>query len=233
MVRFGIGFSPLQSLTLTSLQDTAVADDIWDDTLVMKTWEESMRLAKEDVAKRIANSTNSPQDSHQVDTSAGERKLDWEPVSRVLKPGDFCRATYREDGIDYEAVVVSQTGDRCLLKFLGYGNEQYSLMTDLVASWGEEFRMEQIEAATQEAGSATEEVDSNASTLNSDRESAVDFGRQRSGCKKRKSKNTPMPPIPPMPPVGDDNLHAMLMAWYMSGYYTGVYDAAQQKVMKK
>lgn len=194
-----------------------------------------MRLAKEDVAKRIAISTNKETQDCQVDTSAGERKLDWEPVSRVFKPGDFCRATYREDGVDYEAVVVSQTDGRCLLKFLGYGNEQYSLMTDLVASWGEEFRMEQIEAATQGAGSATEEVDSNASTLNSDRETtpqAADIGRQRRGGNKRKSRNTAMPPIPPMPPVGDDNLHAMLMAWYMSGYYTGVFDS-QQKMKKK
>lgn len=74
-------------------------DDVWDDTLVMKTWEESMRLAKEDVAKRIASATNKEKGSQDVDTSAGERKLDWEPVSKTLKPGDFCRATYEEDGI--------------------------------------------------------------------------------------------------------------------------------------
>lgn len=70
-------------------------DDVWDDSLVMKAWDESMRLAKEDVAKRIATSTNTCQE---VDKTAGEKKLNWEPV-QTLKPGDFCRATYEEDGI--------------------------------------------------------------------------------------------------------------------------------------
>lgn len=227
------------------MQDNTSVDDVWDDTLVMKTWEESMRLAKEDVAKRIANSTNkivqeegAAQDSH-VDTSAGERKLDWEPVSHVLRPGDFCRATYTDDGVDYEAVIVSVADDgqkRCLIKFLGYGNEQRTPMKDLIASWGEEFRVAQIEAATAEAGVSTDEVDSNASTINSDREfetpvAVGDTRTRRKSNQKRKSRN-PCPPMPPMPPTGDDNLHAMLMAWYMSGYYTGVYDA-QQKSQKK
>lgn len=166
-----------------------------------------------------------------MDTSAGERKLDWEPVSKAFRAGDFCRATYREDGVDYEAVVVSVQGDRCLIRFLGYGNEQYSMAKDLVASWGEEFRMEQIETATQDAeleSSQAEDVDSNASTLNSDREvTPLGSGKRRRGSNKRKSKAPMCPPMPPMPPTGDSDLHAMLMAWYMSGYYTGVFDAQQ------
>lgn len=169
-----------------------------------------------------------------MDTSAGERKLDWEPVS-VMKTGDFCRATYKEDGVDYEAVIVSvDAQQRCLIKFLGYGNEQFTPMKDLISSWGEEFRVAQIEAATLEAGtSAEDDIDSNATTINSDRESDIglDTRTPRRSSNKRKSRN-PCPPMPPMPPTGDDNLHAMLMAWYMSGYYTGVYDA-QQKSKKK
>lgn len=205
-----------------------------------------MRLAKEDVAKRIAISTNNkptPTDGAtqdaQVDTSAGERKLTWEPVA--FKVGDFCRATYKEDGIDYEAVIVSASeGGRCLIRFLGYGNEQYNQMKELVASWGEEFRLEQIDAATT-GNQSEEEVDSNASTLNSDREttSGVDGGalgnRKRNRRGNRKANRLPMcPPMPPMPPSmnADDHLHAMLMAWYMSGYYTGVYDAQKSKQRK-
>lgn len=210
------------------LQDTTDVNDIWDDTLVMKTWEESMRLAKEDVAKRIANATNQ---SPSVDTSAGDRKLDWAPVSK--KAGDFCRATYKDDGVDYEAVIVSvDSQERCLIKFLGYGNEQYTPMKELVASWGEEFRVEQIEAATLENGTSAEEPDSNASTLNSDREEESqrcgDQRPRRRGGKNKRKANLPCPPMPPMPPTGDDNLHAMLMSWYMSGYYTGVYDAQER-----
>lgn len=224
-------------------------DDVWDDTLVIKTWEESMRLAKEDVAKRIANATNNNKEVTQdskVDTSAGERKLDWEPVSKVLRPGDFCRATYKEDGVDYEAVIVSVDSQQmCLIKFLGYGNEQYTPMKELVASWGEEFRVEQIEAATLDAGTSTEEqVDSNASTMNSDRESDVQMGsvgggknRRRDHKGNRKTRNQTRgpqcPPMPPMPPMGDENLHAMLMAWYMSGYYTGIYEAQQKASRNK
>lgn len=196
-----------------------------------------MRLAKEDVAKRIASATNRGGAPKDVDTSAGERKLDWEPVSKVLKTGDFCRATYKEDGVDYEAVIVSvDSQDVCLIKFLGYGNEQHTPMKELVASWGEEFRVEQIETATAEAGtSGAEDLDSNASTMNSDREESVVQGdkrsRRRGANNKRKSGPHPCPPMPPMPPNGDENLHAMLMSWYMSGYYTGIYDA-QRKAKK-
>lgn len=66
-----------------------------------------MNLQKEEVAKRLASSTNTliTQDTV-VDTSAGERKLTWEPVSKTFKIGDFCRATYHDDGIDYEAEVL-------------------------------------------------------------------------------------------------------------------------------
>lgn len=184
-----------------------------------------------------ASTTADGKDSR-VDTSAGDKNLGW--VSTELKVGDFCRATYREDGVDYEAVVVSiDPHGNCLIKFLGYGNEQYTAMKELVASWGEEFRLEQIEAATQDEsclGTSADDLDSNASTLNSDREAEQNFIQTKAhghGNKKRKGRAVGPPPMPPMPPgTGDESLHAMLMAWYMSGYYTGVYDA-QQKSRKK
>lgn len=179
-----------------------------------------------------------------MDTSAGERTLDWEPVSRTFKVGDFCRATYREDGIDYEAVVVSIKSDRCLIKFLGYGNEQYVKMADLLASWGEEFRTEQIERATnEEKDSSDEDMDSNASTLNTERnDEAWGVGRNKKrsarGRSRKSGQHLLCPPMPPMPPSmsGHDNqdsaLHAMLMSWYMSGYYTGLYDAQNSRTKR-
>lgn len=106
-------------------------------------------------------------------------------------------------------------------------------MSQLIASWGEEFRVEQIETATK-AETNTEDLDSNASTLNSDRESepagvSCNNKKKTKGRNKQRTQNITMqPPMPPMPPTGDENLHAMLMAWYMSGYYTGLYDARKQ-----
>lgn len=43
-----------------------------------------------------------------------------------------------------------------------------------------------------------------------------------------------LPPMPPMPKSGtsgsdDDTLGNLMMAWYFSGYYTGLYQAQRQR----
>uniref|UniRef100_A0A1B0CF00 Survival Motor Neuron Gemin2-binding domain-containing protein n=2 Tax=Lutzomyia longipalpis TaxID=7200 RepID=A0A1B0CF00_LUTLO len=54
--------------------------DPWDDELLIKAYDESIRLAKEDVAKKVASATNTqPDNPPSVDESAGRRSLAWHP----------------------------------------------------------------------------------------------------------------------------------------------------------
>lgn len=149
------------------------------------------------------------------------------------KIGDFVRATYDVDGIDYEAeiIAVHDDNDECLIRYIGYENEQTVKLADLVDSWGGDEREKQRIAAAEVADEDEED--------DSDLEPNELF-------RKNVKSNLPMPPMPPMPPMLANSLEqesedfsAMLMAWYMSGYYTGFYQGRrvarleQQNVAKR
>lgn len=99
-----------------------------------------MRLQKEEVAKQIAMKTNTKPVDDEEDSASGSS----ESVAEVFKAGDFVRSTFTEDGVDYEAEVLSvNENGTCLIRFIGYGNEERVKMENLVASWGFEAREEQ------------------------------------------------------------------------------------------
>jgi survival motor neuron protein len=114
-------------------------EDIWDDTLLIKAYEESVRLHKEDVAKQVAMKTNKKQNSEEDETeSSGTSSVE------EFKVGDFVRSTFAEDGVDYEAEIVAMTENgTCTICYIGYGNQERVKAEDLVASWGPEAREEQ------------------------------------------------------------------------------------------
>lgn len=128
-------------------------DDIWDDSLLIKAYEESVKLQKEEVAKQIAMKTNTkPKDSAKKEEVSSDSE-------DVFKVGDFVRSTFTEDGVDYEAEILSvNESGSCLIRYIGYGNEERVNMEDLVASWGPEAREEQkILAEADREGSAETE----------------------------------------------------------------------------
>lgn len=199
--------------------------DIWDDTLLIKAYDESLKLAKEEVAKRIARSTNkknandSANDDDNDDNDGTASKQSQGPYN----VGDFVRATY-DDGLDYEAKIVSIDAEcgNCVVRFIGYDNEETVDLKDLLASWGKNVRKNQIRRAAKD-------VDNNTNC-------------KRSFSSNLPSTSVPIPMLPPLPPMLNDtsedseNMSAMLMSWYMSGYYTGYYQGqkeAQNKMSKK
>lgn len=116
-------------------------DDIWDDSLLIKAYEESVKLQREEVAKQVAMKTNKKQESDE-----GEVESESEPSSATedIKIGDFVRCTFAEDGVDYEAEVLAVTENgTCTIEYIGYGNQERVKMEELVASWGPEAREEQ------------------------------------------------------------------------------------------
>ncbi|XP_036319873.1 survival motor neuron protein [Rhagoletis pomonella] len=179
--------------------------EVWDDTMLVKSYNDGVNLLNEDVAKRVARNTNVEPAKASVEGTMG------------VKEGDYVRATYEIDGCDYEAkiITVDETNATCLVRYIGYDNEQTVNLKDLVPSWGKNARRVQIERA---------------------KNSTNKYGNvKRQSLKLRESYLSKVPPPPPMPLMltknieGSEHLSAMLMSWYMSGYYTGIYEGLHQK----
>lgn len=200
--------------------------DLWDDTLLIKAYDESLKLAKEEVAKRIARSTNTGAGvSSDSEAPAGQQPFN----SSDYKAGDFVRCTFAEDGIDYEAIIISIEDDQYLIKYVGYDNEEVVEAESLIPSWGKKARKKQIMAAAA----------SSAATVTSEHKRQTDVFQIEHGHQYQRHRSGMMiPPPPPMPPMMEDmsedseHLSAMLMSWYMSGYYTGLYQGLKQKRVK-
>ncbi|CRK91559.1 CLUMA_CG005214, isoform A [Clunio marinus] len=202
-------------------------DDIWDDTLLIKAYEESVRLQKEEVAKQLAMNTNKKQKSdEEVESSDVEGDIDAASTSgnEDFKVGDYVRCTFADDGVDYEAEILSiNENGNCIIRYIGYGNEERVSMENLVASWGPEAREEQkiLAEADQHESSEKEEHHEGLHNFILNKSQGVRDG-------------LPVPPMPPMPPAmfsssgESEYMSAMLMSWYMSGYYTGLYHGRKQ-----
>lgn len=52
---------------------------------------------------------------------------------QVWRLGYRCRAVYSEDGLVYPAVLVWLRGERCWVKFEGYGNEEELELSTLLS----------------------------------------------------------------------------------------------------
>ncbi|XP_076342968.1 uncharacterized protein LOC143243106 [Tachypleus tridentatus] len=67
----------------------------------------------------------------------------------VVPSVDYCQAIFSEDGLLYEACVMSinEQEGTCVVHFLGYGNEEEVWIGDLLASQGKHARAQQELAA--------------------------------------------------------------------------------------
>ncbi|XP_049288478.1 survival motor neuron protein [Anopheles funestus] len=184
-----------------------------------------------------------------IEISEHDQPMTNGPRTDAFEIGDYVRATY-DDGVDYEAKIIGfgNQGD-CLIRYVGYNNEQTVLLEELLPSWGRKARRQQrVDAAEAEAAAADSQMDISDDERFTKQASKIkinfgpNFGRTsvgptatgrsgRSGMLGPSMSTAYMvPPPPPMPPMLEDaedveseNLSAMLMSWYMSGYYTGLY----------
>ncbi|XP_055541797.1 survival motor neuron protein [Wyeomyia smithii] len=150
-------------------------DEIWDDTLIIRKYDESLAMVKEEVAKRLAMKTNKKMLAAKVAASSGQQAesggneeaaavKDEQPSEEgataaekgsseidekaVFKPGEYYRATY-DDGVDYEIKILAVKEGEALIRYIGYNNEQTVPVENLVPSWGRKARRKQREDAAE------------------------------------------------------------------------------------
>lgn len=184
---------------------------------MIKAYEKAIQLQNSDVAKTLASDTNKCSQPEASDSEASDS-------NKGFKVGDLVRATYDVDGLDYEAEIksIDDGAGACVVKYIGYNNEQTVRLEDLIDSWGEEERNKQH----QDAAEAASDVDADADENNVD----CPVGQTIFENPFAPKQSTSFPPMPPMPPMINEmntdeaeHFSAMLMSWYMSGYYTGLY----------
>jgi survival motor neuron protein len=220
----------------TASDSNEKAGVVWDDSLIIKTYDGSLDLLKEDVAKIIATKTNK---------KGAIKKPEENGAVNQFKVGDYVRSTY-SDGVDYEARIIKMNDDdeTCKIRYVGYENEEIVNVVDLIQTWGKKARRKQKEEAKESVMSNCASSAKPDAELDTD--DAVDE-KPSSSTRKNKIKvnfgkyfmpgsKFSIPPPPPMPPIPsgedgeemDDSLSAMLMSWYMAGYYAGYYQAEKR-----
>uniref|UniRef100_A0A1B6LT48 Tudor domain-containing protein n=1 Tax=Graphocephala atropunctata TaxID=36148 RepID=A0A1B6LT48_9HEMI len=232
--------------------------DDWDDAQLIKAYDLSiykakrqilnkiqseMCLTESDIQEVLGDPPTSPSKKRKKNKSIHDSKSTW-------KVGSACRSIYSEDGEEYEAEIIKMIdGNWCIVRYIGYNNEEEVLLRELTPSFGKnvvQLQMSAAEcynAALEEQPLATEEQ-------NSKEEGEILPQWEHCGeSLPEVPKRVPMmyphhvpPPAPPMlsrvfhgaasamagpsmtlPRPEDEGFNAMLQSWYMCGYYTGYY----------
>jgi survival motor neuron protein len=133
---------------------SATADeDIWDDTALVQAYDRAVSLAKEEVARRmgIGKESISENDSTIPKKPRKKKKQNKDAILQ-WQVGAPCRAVYSGDGAVYEATIDAILYDKgtCVIKYIGYGNEEIVPLKKLQPSQGQTARKLQEAAAAQD-----------------------------------------------------------------------------------
>lgn len=242
--------------------DTNSIEDVWDDSALVNAYDRVLRQVEAVVVEKISGDIKHPEPSarpkmqsrkktpgrasmshernsfdHSASSSCSEQQI------AKWKVGHFCRCLYSIDEQEYEAQIISinTANETCIVQYIGYGNEEEKLLSELRPSLGKIARKKQIAASNAEVVSESENEELQDKIQNKSQKPMKRtaphshdvppwFPPPLSSC----SKSAPFLPPPPshVPdfniPSDDDALASMLMSWYMSGYHTGYYRALKQ-----
>ncbi|XP_061164202.1 survival motor neuron protein-like [Saccostrea echinata] len=220
-------------------------NDLWDDTALIKAYDNAISIVK----AHINNEQGLTDEEKPVITDKkrrGGKRKKRHRKKKQWKPGDQCRAIFSEDGLVYDAEILSvdQSTRTCIVRYRGYGNEEEQILDNLRSAPGRRSQQQKLSAG--EAGSLADSMDwcgqrSDASS----KDPNITHGSKHHHHKSAQSGGSPWPGVPPVPtfpvhnipfvpppppliaedPLDGDNevMCSMLMAWYMSGYHTGYY----------
>ncbi|XP_034944844.1 survival motor neuron protein [Chelonus insularis] len=213
------------------------ANDVWDDSVLIKAYDKAVSLAKEEVAKRLSintNHTNQYDQKKYYPASATEKK--W-----VV--GSHCRAVYSLDGRMYEAIIIKifHDIDKCLVKFVGYGNIEKVELSSLYTSRDIKSSLEQHVTSvsstdiSKQHNANKQNNNDRAGNRHSTNDDIHSYYKSFSSNLSATSEFE-MPTAPPLPPQiltqlpinSSDALSSMLMSWYISGFHTGYYHGIGQ-----
>lgn len=211
-------------------EDNLEDDETWDDKLLIEAYNKSVNSIKKKIAQRMGIVNGFDEGNNEEEVSPRPKSSKKGQNRNKWSVGDFCRANYSVDGLDYEAKIKQILPEgQCIVEYLGYANEEVVRLKDLKKSLGKQFRVMQKLAATQ-----NDNEKSDAS------ESYENFGGVRNAGSRPEWPCIPgVPAIPPPPPLNllsqsgipeseSEALSTMLMSWYMTGYHTGYYQGLTQ-----
>ncbi|XP_038221784.1 survival motor neuron protein [Zerene cesonia] len=179
---------------------------VWDDRKLNDAYDKAIRIANAEVAKRVAMSTNTQSNNDPTKQSTSKNKsakpTTQKPRSSktIWKAGMPCRAVFEEDGLEYEALILSIVNDKeCIVQFLGYNNLQKVLVSTLNPSLDRQAQTLQVEKALLDrADDGFESQSPNVDDMEySDRGSRSPgvmntFSQNRKKSAKKKNKQKPM-----------------------------------------
>jgi len=199
---------------------------VWDDTALIKAYDEITEKAKRKVLKIAQNITSTKQDQTKKGSSTSSVS------NKKWKVGDECMAPYAEDGMWYPATVVAMGRGTCDVRYTDYDGTATVKLEDLQdeeeVEWTDEGGDEE-EKSEVSVGGPIEVVDQQQTSV------AAEQLQPTTTAEAEQTIATTVIPdiIPPPPPAIFENLCQtsdekealtnMLMSWYMSGYHTGYY----------
>jgi len=241
-------------------------DDVWDDRALISAYDRAVRKVNQRIAEhsidnnlRINNNNNAKQwkannasknvsndsiNSQMSSNSSTQNSINGTNGHNWTK-GQYCRTVYNEDGVEYEAQIVSINPhlETCFVKYIGYDNEEEKAFKDLKPSLGKKSRKLQTQMIEKQnlynSNSDTDNDINNFSNkmtnhFNARIEPSNDSWCMPSNSSTDAKSSQPIVP-PPLPfshssriPEDDESLASMLMSWYMSGYHTGYYMGLKQ-----
>jgi hypothetical protein len=147
-----------QQLVFHAPSSDQAKDDVWDDSLLTEAFEKQQRLVEQALkSKKAADSGNGSirSDSQSSHSSSKVRKVITDPPAvhcgtlipkvPIFAAGDPCRCVYSADGVEYEANIVEvfQDKDQCLVRYVGYENEELQNLSAMKVSHGAKARIRQ------------------------------------------------------------------------------------------
>jgi len=183
-----LGMSDERTLFHRGEEDPLDHDEIWDDSALIEAYDRALSKARVELGM----------------TGGGDAKSRASQPARATgwRPGDHCVAEYTEDGLPYEAVILSVDGLSCELEFGGYGNRQLTPLGSLAPSGGQKARRRQQRQAERDA--AAEDVEGEEEEESEEREEGEQAetepreagAEQRWGAAERAEAARQPPPVP-------------------------------------
>ncbi|XP_022333779.2 survival motor neuron protein-like [Crassostrea virginica] len=134
-------------------------NDLWDDTALIKAYDNAISLVKAQIKKDQGLTDEEKPETTNKKHKSGKRKKRHRK-KKQWKAGDQCRAVFSEDGLVYDAEILSvdQQAGTCVVRYRGYGNEEEHILDNLKPAPGRRPRSQQ-KMSDAEVGSLADSMD--------------------------------------------------------------------------